>query len=209
MLTICSDQLPQTSLVYLAFRVAFEETLERIVLAQQMEQDTGDCFGFLTEVPFLRAVPAHVQLDLLAETWHKHISDERFDASLVDESVVYAACETAARVVEEDAATFQRYVEGGPLDVSATPDDCLASELRALHLNLANEGDFLLVSQFEDMLPDEAKRLKKKLGIDESRLESLFDVLGRWSVSADFLMNLSGLMSKHEVVRCVYKLGVK
>jgi len=209
MLNICTDTLPQTCLSYLAFRVSFFETIERIALARQMDEDTADCFGFLTEVPFLRGVPPHVQLDLLAETWHKHVAAERFDATLVDESIVYASCETAARLVEEDKETYLSFLDGGPLDVEMAPDEYLASELRNLHLNLSNEGDFLLISQFEDMLPDEAREMKAKFGLKQGRLEPMFDVLGRWSMTADFLMNLTGLLTKREIVDSAWKLGVR
>src|SRR3990170_4603806 len=57
MISIQTDTFPQTSLSYFAFRIAFQETLERICLAQQVGTYTANCFGFLTEVPFLRAVP--------------------------------------------------------------------------------------------------------------------------------------------------------
>jgi len=209
MLSICTDTLPQSCLSYVAFRAAFQETLERIVLARQVGADTTDSFGYLTEVPFLKAVPPHVQLDLLSETWHKHVATEQIEANLVDESVVFATCETAARIAEEQPLVFARYMAGGPLDVELPTDHFLASELRALHLNLSNEGDFLMISQFEDMLPDEARPLKKKLGLSEDRLEVLFDVLGRWSMSEGFLMNLTNLMSKREIVRAALDLGVK
>jgi hypothetical protein len=53
-------------------------------------------------VPFLMGVPPHVQLDLLADTWSKHTSKDKHEASLIDESVIYAAGETAARIAEED-----------------------------------------------------------------------------------------------------------
>ena len=89
MLAICTDTLPQTCLSYLAFRLSFLETLERIAMARQIGDDELDCFGYLTEVPFLRSVPPHVQLDLLAETWSKHVACERIDADLVDEAVIY------------------------------------------------------------------------------------------------------------------------
>ena len=102
MLAIQTDTLPQTGLSYFAFRIAFQETLERICLAQQVGNYTAECFGFLTEVPFLRAVPPHVQLDLIAETWCKHASTEKFVANLVDESVIwgeYFFCEALERVL--------------------------------------------------------------------------------------------------------------
>ena len=157
MLQIATDILPQSGLSYVAFRVAFQDTLERIALANQVgERDVG-CYGFLTEVPFLKAVAPHVQLDLLAETWAKHVADVSIAATLVDESVVYAACETAARLAEHLPADFARHLNNGPFDVEIEPDDMLASELRELHLNLPSDGDFLLVSQFEDLPPETAQ----------------------------------------------------
>jgi hypothetical protein len=65
MLSIASDILPQTCISYVAFRIAFCETLERITLAKQVGGHI-DGFGYLTEVPFLGSVPPQIQLDLLA-----------------------------------------------------------------------------------------------------------------------------------------------
>lgn len=208
MISIQTDTFPQTSLSYFAFRIAFQDTLERICLAQQMGTYTMDSFGFLTEVPFLRSVPPHVQLDMLAATWKKHVSDERFDASLLDESVIYGACETAARIVEREPVVIERFLKGGPLDVQLRPDHQLASELRALHLNLSSDGDFLMISQFEDMNPDESRAAKQQFGLDEARLEILFEALGRWAMTPEFLSNLVGLMTKEEIVRSALELGV-
>ncbi|VAX42550.1 hypothetical protein MNBD_PLANCTO02-1969 [hydrothermal vent metagenome] len=209
MLTISKDIFPQSCLSYIAFRAAFQETLERIALANQIGDDSAGCFGFLTEVPFLRAVPPHIQLDLLAETWKKHTANDSFDASLIDESIVYATCEVAARIVDSQPTDLQRYMKNGPLDVELAIDHHLSSELRALHLNLSNEGDFLLLSQFEDMTPEESTRLKKTFGLDELRLEPMFEVLGRWAVSRDFLNNLTGLLTGREIIRTVSVLGVQ
>ncbi len=207
MLTISTDTLPQSSLSYIAFRVSFLETLERMTLAQQMGAHEAECLGFLTEVPFLKATAPHVQLDALAETWCKHMSDDPFDATLVDEAVVYAVCETASRIVENDPETINRLLEGGPLGVDVTLDHMLASELRSLHLNLSNEGDFLMVSQFEDRPPEDAERLKKKFGIDDEKLEPLFDLLGLWLMSVEFLPNLAGLLTGREIVNAVKVLA--
>lgn len=209
MLTISNDVLPQSSLCYLAFRVAFRETLERIALADQVGCDPHEAFGFLTEVPFLRAVPPHVQIDLLAATWAKHVANESVAADLVDEAVLYAVCETSARVVESEPDMVEEYLAGGPLDVIPAIDESLAGALRGLHLNLASEGDFLLVSQFEDLEPDEAGRLKAKFGMTEEKIEPLFDVLGRWYLSPEFLGNLSGLLTGREVLKTVRILGVR
>jgi len=208
-LTISNDVLPQSSLSYLAFRVAFRETLERIALADQVGCDPHEAFGFLTEVPFLRSVPAHVQIDLLAATWAKHAANESVAADLVDEAVLYAVCETSARVVETEPDVLEDYLRGGPLEVAPEGDELLASELRSLHLNLASEGDFLLVSQFEDLPPDDAAPLKAKFGLTEEKVAPLFDVLGRWYLSPEFLGNLTGLLTGREVLKTVRVLGVR
>jgi hypothetical protein len=92
--------------------------------------------------------------------------------------------------------------------VSLKADQALAAELRALHLNLASDGDFLMISQFEDMPPDEAKESKRQFGLDDDRFEVMFDVLGRWAMSVSFLSNLCGLMTKEEIVRTALELGV-
>jgi hypothetical protein len=199
MLNISTDTLPRTCLSYLAFRVAFQETLERIMLADQMEDVPFDGFGYLTEVPFLQAVPPRVQLDLLAASWAKHFSGESHAASLVDESVVYAVCETTARVVENEPEQITRYLRGGPMDIQLNVDHFLASEVRRLHLGLSNEGDFLLISQFEDIHPEEADRLKKKFNLDAQRLECMFEALAHYHVSSEFSRDLTGLFEADEL----------
>ena len=209
MLQISTDILPQSCLSYVAFRVAFQETLERFVLARQMGEDGAGGYGYLTEVPFLRGVAPHVQLDLLADTWAKHVSSEPFDATLVDESVVYAACETAARIAEEDPRQFARFVKGGPLDVELDTDRVLASELRNLHLSLPSEGDFLLISQFEDLPPDVARERKREFGLDDEKLDPMFEVLGLWTMSVEFLNYLDGLLTDLEIIRTVREIGRK
>jgi hypothetical protein len=80
--------------------------------------------------------------------------------------------------------------------------------LRALHLNLASDGDFLMISQFEDMPPTEAAESKRQFGLDDDRFEVMFEVLGRWAMSHSFLHNLCGLMTKEEIVRTALELGV-
>ena len=201
MLKICHSPLPQSLLSYVAFRVAFRETFERLSLHKLQGGDASEAYGYLGEVPFLREVPAQVQLDLLAATWHKHLSRDSHPADLVDESVIYAACEAAARLVENDPEVFAKHMRGGPLDLAVPVDVYLARELRLLYLELPNDGDFLLISQFLDLEPDESNQQKLEMGVDPKRLGSMFDVLGRWHVSPQFLANLKGLLSESELAR--------
>src|SRR5262245_19651917 len=194
MLIICGDKLPDNALSYLAFRVACLDTLERMVLTRQFDPDISEGFGFLTEVPFLRAVPPQVQLDLLSETWHKHSRCERVEGSLLDESVIFAACETAARAADQDPTQMQAWALGGPRRMAPSKPN-LAEKLRHLHLSLPNEGDFLLISQFEDLAPFEALGLKAQFGLQPHKCESLFEVLSRWHVNPGFAGRMAGLLT--------------
>jgi hypothetical protein len=206
MLDVSGDILPATGLAYTAFRVSFQDTLERIVLSKQFD-DGNEIFGYLTEVPFLMGVPPHVQLDLLADTWSKHTSKDKHEASLIDESVIYAACETAARIAEEDPNVITHSLITGPRESTLQVDAYLPGEFRNLHLSLANEGDFLLASQFEDMNPIEAFELKMQFQIDMTRLEEMFDVLVRWRVHSDLQKRIEGLVTERELLRIGHVIG--
>jgi hypothetical protein len=206
MLRIDDDFLPNSDLTYLAFRVSFQETLERIVLARQVN-DANGTFGYLTEVPFLRGVAPHVQLDLLADCWHRHISKRGFEATLIEESIIYAVCETVARIAEDEPTVITHGLITGPRTTRIKVDAFLPGELRNLHLRLANEGDFLLISQFEDMEPDDARELKMQFGLDEPRFEEMFEVLGRWTVEPGMAANLKGLLTEREIVRAGFVIS--
>lgn len=198
MLTICGDPLPISETVYIAFRLACCDTLERMVLAEQIDDPSERAFGYLTQVPFLRQVPAQVQLDVLVETWRKHTNSETVAADLVDESVIYAVCETASHLVANDPATAQRWMERGPVEIADRPCLRMSREIQAVHLDLSNEGDFLLISQFQDIPTDEALELKTKFGLDPAACEPMFDVLGRWYVGSDFVRRAGGVLNAVE-----------
>ena len=199
MLTICSDPLPRTDLTYAAFRASFHETLGRLVLARQFDQDPWQNFGFLTRVPFLQSVPPQVQLDLLAETWHRHVCSETHVASLIDEAVIFAACETAARMARVNLEEFSDVLERGPQRLVRDVQGGLAEAMKQLHMALDCEGDFLVISQFEGLPPQEARRMKNELCLEEERLDEMFDVLGRWRVTPGFGRRLKGLLSEREI----------
>ncbi len=208
MLRICEDTLPQSLLSYVAFRVAFRETFERLALWKQFEKDPLESYGFLREVPFLKDVPPQIQLDVLAATWHKHLDRSTVRADLVDESVIYAVCETAAQLVEQEPALFAGYLRGGPFDVGIPVDHFLAAELRNLYLNLSNEGDFLLIGQFLDMPPEQAAPLKEQMGLESAAVDVMYDVLGRWHLSPKFQDHLRGLLTEAEIARVANLLHV-
>ena len=206
MLRIDDDYLPGSDQIYLAFRISFQETLERIVLSRQLNDTIGE-FGYLTEVPFLRGVAPHVQLDLLSDCWQKHSSKRDFEATLIDESIIYAVCETAARIAEDEPTIITHGLITGPKTTRIKVDAFLPGELRNLHLRLANESDFLLISQFEDINPDDASDLKMQFGLDVPRFEEMFKILGRWNVDAGMSTNLKGLLTEREIVRAGFVIS--
>jgi len=192
--------LPQTDVSYLVFRIAFCETLERITLARHFPSSPQDGFGFLTEVPFLSNVSPAVQLDLLAATWERHNSDHPVEATLLDESVIYAACERAAWCLEnESPAIIKRYLQGGPQIIDWSRLEEWADMFRKLHLGVSADADFLLISQFEDMPPVVAAEIKEEWSVDPSRIEPLFEALGEWHPSPEMRNRLSGLLTKREI----------
>ena len=199
MLKISQSPLPQSSLSYIAFRIAFRETLERVSLSFRNPTAHSVPFGYLGQVPFLLEVAPAVQLDLLASTWHKHLSGQVYQSNLVDESVIYAACETTAQLIENEPQTVTQLLAGGPLDSKIAVNSYLARELRSLYLSLPNDGDFLIVSQFLDIDPEDAIDQKLQMGIDPNRMTAMFDVLGRWHPSPEISDNLSGLLSEREI----------
>jgi hypothetical protein len=200
MLKIGHDLLPQSLLSYVAFRVALRNTWDQLehVVAGIVMPDCSDYEGYLGEVPFLRETPLHIQLDALGATWQKHLAGKPHPADLLDESIVYAVCESTAQLAEREPERVHRALRNGPFDVAVPVDHDLAAELRQLYLRLSNEGDFLLVGQFLDLPPNESSEWKRQLGVDERRLEILFDTLGRWHVSPQFLSDLSGLATDAE-----------
>ena len=96
-----TNRLRRSNLVYLAFRLAAEDTVSDIELQQELDEDQDCPLGFLSEVPLLELVPLQVQVDLLAETWNRHRRNQLIAASLLDAAVVFAAFETAKRIIRD------------------------------------------------------------------------------------------------------------
>ena len=207
MLLIGQTNLPRTPVTYLAIRLALFETAERMAMAEQSGQLDDRPLGFLTEVPYLRRVAPQVQIDLLLDVWARHVQSQTVKGELIDEAVLYAACETAARLIEVDPDTAARLIEGGPIVHSPPLSESLAERLRRLHLELDNDGDFLLVSQFEDVSPDDAAPLKDKFGLTGQRTDALFDAVSRWRMKADWPQRAAGLLTQQERTRVAIQIG--
>lgn len=199
MIKFAEKYLPYSERIYIAFRISFLETLERLVLADQLELGSHRAFGFLTHVPFLKSVPAQIQLDLILDVWDKHLSKKDFTANYLDEAVVYAACETTAHLMRSEPDHARRMLASGPLQSSFDIVGETAGQFQELHLDFAGEGHFLLLSQCQDLPPDEASEFKHKYGIITGKADSLFDALSRWHVQAGFEDRACGLLTDIEI----------
>lgn len=207
MLSINAQTVPADELLYIAFRLAFLDTMERMSLAQQL--DVSDrCFGYLTQVPFLRNVHPGVQLEQLLYTWNRHAAAGLHRASLCDEAIIYSACETAALVVRTDRLTARRILQQGPRSCVVPCDSALADRLQQFHLQYVAQGHFLLLSQFLDLPPQEANRLKQEFGVEATEIDYLFDLLGRYRVSPLLAEWARGLLTTVELRNLLGQLRV-
>ncbi|MBT5018887.1 hypothetical protein OAF98_05445 [Planctomicrobium sp.] len=199
MIKFADKYLPYSERVYIAFRIAFLETQERLVLAEQLDLGSHRAFGFLTHVPFLKSVPAQVQLDLLLDVWDKHLSKEDYSSNYLDEAIVYAACETAAHLMKSEPEHAQRLISCGPLQSSFELSGKSATQFQELHLDFAGEGHYLLLSQCQDLSPEESSEFKNKYGVITGKSDCLFDALSRWHVASGFEDRACGLLTDEEV----------
>ena len=143
-------RLPHSDLAYLAFRLAVEETLSDIELYRDLEEEPDYPAGYLSEVPFLEHVPLQVQVDLLAETWNRHRQTELIEASLLDAAIVYAACQTAARIIEDMPEVAAAYLRDGPRQLKTRILRRAAHRLEDMFDTFWDDDDFLLLDELQD-----------------------------------------------------------
>jgi hypothetical protein len=199
-------RLPQNDLAYLAFRLAVQDTLSDLELQQDLDDDLDCPLGFLSEVPFLHQVPLPVQVDLLAETWHRHCQSELIEASLLDAAIVYAACRTAARVIDDMPKVMAAYLDHAPRRVNTRLIRRATYRLADLFDDFWDDYDFLLIDDLQDLPPNEANAIKELMNIPDEWVQPMFDALERWHVSPDVAEHLAGLLTEEEIAEVMPQL---
>jgi len=194
-----SVRLPQSDLAYLAFRLALQDTLVDIELHLDVEEEPDLQLGYLIVVPFLEQVPLPVQVDLLASAWARHHQPELIVASLLDAAVLYAACRTAGRVVDDMPEVAVAWLRGGPQQVSPKIIRRASYRLEELFDTFWDDRDFLLIEEWQDLPPDHAQYLKEVLSVPDEVLEPMYEALERWRASEDVAVNLEGLLTPAEI----------
>jgi hypothetical protein len=187
-------------LAYLAFRISFRETQERILLARQFSGTPREGFGYLTEVPFFKQVSPEVQLDLLARAWARFSSGETHPESLLEEAVAFAACERAIWCLGgENSHTIARYLRSGPISIAGRTRNEWQSLLWSFQLEVSPRADFLLIGEIADLAPDEAEFWRNDWGISSDQIDPLFEVLAEWRSSPRLYDRLAGLLTPREI----------
>ena len=194
-----SVRLPRSDLAYLAFRLALQETLSDIELHLDLEEEPNPPVGYLTEVPFLEQVPLPVQVDLLAEAWARHRVTDPVEASLLDAAVVYAACVTAGRVIDDMPDVAVAWLRDGPRKVGPRIIRRASVRLDEMFEQFWDDRDFLLIDEWQDLPPDHAQRVKELLRLPDEVLEPMYEALQLWRVSPDVGAKLKGLMTEAEI----------
>ena len=205
MLTCYDHQirLPNNELAYLAFRLAVQETLSDSELYRDLEEEPDGPAGYLAEVPFLEHVPLQVQVDLLAETWNRHQQTELIEASLLDAAIVYAACQTAARIIEDMPEVAAAYLRDGPRQLKTRILRRAAHRLEHLFDAFWDDDDFLLLDELQDLPPQRSAEIRARMQIADADLRTLYEALGRWHVSPQVAANLQGLLTEAELAEAL------
>ena len=191
-------RLPNNDLSYLAFRLAVQETLSDLELSHDLDEELDPPAGFLTVVPFLEQVPIPVQIDLLAATWAQQRQPRLIQASLLDAAVLYAVCTKASRFATDLPELVIPFLRAGPRNPSPRAIRKALGQVDDLFEEFWDDHDFLMISDLQDLHPDQAGQLKLQLGLSDEYLQPLYDALGRGRVSGDVSANLQGLLTDEE-----------
>jgi hypothetical protein len=201
MLTCYGDEvgLPQSDLAYVGFRLAALDTLCQMGAGQGLDDEGDEAFGYLAVVPILAEVAPAVQVGLLADVWARHQGSALHAASLLDAAVVYAAFQTAGRVIAEERGLARAWLKAGPRKVRCRLGDKAPEQLRDLFFDFWDDIDFLSLEALQDLPPAEAHTARDLLGLPEGDVEEIEEALGRGRASPAVLTNLAGLLSASEI----------
>jgi hypothetical protein len=195
-------RLPQTDLVYVAFRICCYDLLTELETEAVLgvsEFDEGS-YGFLTCMPMFEAVAPVVQLDLLASVWARHHSPMVQPADLLDAAVLWAIFNDAGRIGRDVwDGDLSVVLEEGPRPVSMTMNESLVEQWQMLFEEFWDDVDFLCLEEMLDMPPDEARAMRRLLGIPEAWVDEMLAVLNRTRASGAILKHLRGLLSDAEI----------
>ncbi len=201
MLTGCDDevQLAQSDLTYVGFRLAALDTLCQMDICQDFDDEDDVIFGYLVEVPFLAQVAPVVQVDLLADVWRRHRDVALHEASLLDAAVVYAAFNTAGRVISDEPKIARLWLKAGPQQVRCKLGSRAHPSLRNLFFKFWDDVDFLSVDELQELTPEHARAVREMMRLQDGEFEQMEEVLMRCRAFPAVLTNLEGVLTGAEI----------
>jgi hypothetical protein len=201
MLIGCDEevQLPQSDLTYVGFRLAALDTLCQMDICQGLDDEDGVLFGYLAEVPFLAQVAPVVQVDLLADVWRRHREVALHEASLLDAAVVYAAFNTAGRVISDEWKFARLWLKAGPQQVRCKLGSRAHQKLTNLFFDFWDDVDFLSIDELQDLTPEHAMAVREMMRLHDGAFEQMEEVLMCCRASSAVLTNLEGLLTGAEI----------
>jgi hypothetical protein len=194
-----NSPLPADELTAAAFRLTAVNTLIDIESSASPAAAGVEPAGYLGEVPLLAEVAPAVQVDLLADTWARHRSADRCDASLLDAAVIYAVCETAAGVVEDQPDLARAHLHDAPVPSKVPVDADLPERFRSLFESFWGDIDFVTLEQFEDTDPKVARGIKEFLGISKTQTKKIGRALARGHPEPGLPGRLNELLTEEEL----------
>ena len=201
MLTGCDDevQLAQSDLTYVGFRLAALDALCQMDICHGLDDEDDVIFGYLLEVPFLAQVAPVVQVDLLADVWRRHRDKALHEASLLDAAVIYAAFNTAGRVINDEWKIARLWLKAGPQQVRCKLGGRAHRKLRNLFFDFWDDVDFLSLDELQDLTPEHASAVREMMRLQDGDFEQMEEVLMRCRASPAVLTNLEGLLTGAEI----------
>jgi hypothetical protein len=191
--------LPQNDLAYVGFRLAALDTLCQMDICQGRWEEEDTPFGYLMEAPILAEADPAVQVDLLADAWRRHRDAAPYEASLLDAAVVYAAFETAGRVIGDQPELIRPWLKAGPRKVRRRIGPRAPGRLRAMFFEFWDDVDFLSLEDLQDLAPEHARAVRALMRLPEREMEEIEGVLARGRASPSVLTGLLGLLSEEEI----------
>jgi len=197
-------QLPPNDLVYFAFLSSLHETVAEIESSADFDDDEEEMpAGFLTAVPFLHPVPLCVQVELLGETWSRHSSSTRFEATLLDAAVVYSAFMVAIRIISDEPDLAEAWLADDRRELDPQILQHAPEQLDDLFDRWWDDRDFLMLEEFHDLPPEQAKSVKALMRIPDEMIQPMFDVLERGRVSTEVGEKLEELLPPKDIQHIV------
>ncbi len=197
-------RLPQSELVYTAFRLCFFDVASDVDMQRQPwgsdDEDPDDLIGFLAwKVPFFQAVPPIIQLDLLAALWRKHSDDKLHEIYLAEAAVLYAILTDAGRIATEiwDYA-LPDFLTDGPLKIAADVSSDIEQVLAEQFDEFWDDEDFLLIEMSQDGVPFQRTPAGALLGLPDEWVDEMYEILGRAKPRPTMLDDLAGLLTEEE-----------